>query len=161
MNGDGYATDLIYIPKEKGEVSFTSSADENAFFNFIEQDKYLKSHKGEYAEAYAARAPWVHTFDLRLAQDFSIKAGNSTQTLQVTLDFLNFGNLINSEWGVEKNMYSANNGQILKYEGKNATNVPTFSMIKDNDGNYLSESYSTYYNYNQCWQLQLGLRYFF
>ncbi len=131
------------------------------FFKFIEQDKYLKSHKGEYAEAYAARAPWVHTFDLRLAQDFSIKAGNTTHTLQFTFDFLNFGNLINSEWGVEKNMFSANNGQILKYEGKDAGNVPSFSMVKDDDGNYLSESYSTYYNYNQCWQLQLGIRYIF
>ncbi len=161
MNGDGYATDLIYIPSEKGEIKFVSSADEDAFFKFIEQDKYLKSHKGEYAEAYAARAPWVHTFDLRLAQDFSIRAGSTAHTLQFTLDFLNFGNLLNSEWGVDKNMFKANNGQILKYEGKDASNVPGFSMVKNSDGNYLSESYSTYYNYNQCWQLQVGLRYFF
>ncbi|MFB6342342.1 TonB-dependent receptor domain-containing protein [Saccharicrinis sp. FJH62] len=161
MNGDGYSTDLIYIPKERGEIQFVSQADENAFFNFVDQDKYLKAHQGEYAEAYAARAPWTHRFDLRLAQDFSIKAGSRTHTLQFTFDFLNFGNLINSEWGVTKNMFSANNGQILTYEGVDANNVPSFSMAKDADGNYLTETYSTYYNYNECWQLQVGLRYIF
>lgn len=161
MNGDGYATDLIYIPANKGEINFVSAADEDAFFKFVEQDKYLKKHKGEYAEANAARAPWVHRFDLRFAQDFSLDIGGTRNTLQVSLDFLNFGNLLNSKWGVNKNMFEANNGQILRYEGKDASNVPSFSMVKDSDGNYLSETYSTYYNYNQTWKLQLGVRYFF
>jgi hypothetical protein len=75
MNGDGHATDLIYIPKEKGEINFVSAADEDAFFAFVEQDKYLSRNKGNYAEAYAARAPWTHRFDLRFAQDFSINIG--------------------------------------------------------------------------------------
>ena len=161
MNGDGYATDLIYIPKAKGEIKFVSSADEDAFFNFVEQDKYLKNHKGEYAEAYAARAPWLHRFDLRFLQDFSVDVNGVKNTLQVSLDFLNFGNFINSEWGVVKTMNKSNNGRILKYEGKDASNVPSYSMVKDSDGNYLSETYSTLYNYNQTWRLQLGVRYFF
>ncbi len=161
MNNDGYATDLIYIPAEKGEINFVSAADEDAFFQFVEQDKYLSKHKGEYAEAYSARAPWVHTFDLRFAQDFSLNVGGTRNTLQFSLDFLNFGNLLNSEWGVNKNMFEANNGQILTYEGVDANNVPSFSMVQDDDGTYLSNSYSTYYNYNQTWRLQLGVRYFF
>ncbi len=161
MNGDGYATDLIYIPKERGDIQFVSAADEDAFFAFMEQDSYLSKHKGEYAEAYAARAPWVHTFDLRLAQNFSINAGDTKHTLQLTLDFLNFGNLLNSEWGVSKNMFNSNNGQILTYEGMDASNVPSFSMVQDDDGNYLTETYSTYYNYTQCWYLQIGARYIF
>ncbi len=41
------------------------------------------------------------------------------------------------------------------------SNVPSFSMVTDDDGNYLTESYSTYYNYTQCWQLQIGVRYIF
>jgi hypothetical protein len=161
MNGDGYGTDLIYIPNAKGDIQFVSAADEDAFFNFIEQDSYLKKHKGEYAEAYAARAPWVHSFDLRIAQNFSINTGDTKHTLQLSLDFLNFGNLLNSEWGVSKNMYNSNNGQILNYEGMDAGNVPSFSMVQDDDGNYLTESYSTYYNYTQCWYLQIGARYIF
>ena len=172
MNGDGYATDLIYIPKEKGEINFGTyddvtgdfiydAASEDAFFAFVEQDKYLKKNQGGYAEAYAARAPWVHTFDLRLVQSFSVNAGDTKHTLQLSLDFLNFGNLLNSEWGVSQNMFNSNNGQILNYEGVDANNVPSFSMVQDDDGNYLSETYSTYFNYTQCWQLQIGIRYIF
>ena len=161
MNGDGFATDLIYIPSERGDIQFVSTADEDAFFAFLEQDSYLSKHQGEYAEAYAARAPWVNTFDLRVTQNFSIKAGNTKHTLQLSFDFLNFGNLINSEWGVSKNMFNSNNGQILTYEGVDAGNVPSFSMVTDGDGNFLTETYSTYFNYNQCWQLQLGARYIF
>ena len=161
MNGDGYATNLIYIPKEKGEVRFVSSADEDAFFRFVDQDNYLSRNKGSYAEAYAARAPWTHRFDLRFAQDFSINIAGQRNTLQVSLDILNFGNLLNNEWGVHQNMFAANNGQILRYEGRDDNNVPSFSMATDRDGNYLTESYSTVFNRFQVWRLQLGVRYRF
>jgi len=159
MNGDGYGTDLIYIPEERGEIQFVSSADEEAFFAFVEQDKYLSKHQGEYAEAYAARAPWVHQFDLRIAQNFSINTGEMKHTLQISLDFLNFGNLLNSEWGI--GMYDENDGRILTYEGMDANNVPSFSMATDDDGNYLTETYTTDYDYRNCWYIQLGARYFF
>jgi len=121
----------------------------------------LRKHKGEYAEAYAARAPWVHRFDLRFTQDFSVNISGRKNTLQFTLDFVNFGNLINSEWGVFQTMSSSNNGQILTYEGMDADRTPSFSMVKDADGNYLKETYSTNYNYNQVWRLQIGARYIF
>ncbi len=165
MNGDGYASDLIYIPEAKGDIQFVSQADEDAFFNFMEQDEYLKSHKGQYAEAYKVMAPWVHRFDFRIAQDFSINAGATQHTLQLSVDILNFGNLLNSKWGVSKNMVSANNGQILKYEGTDASNVPGFSMVKIEDAEgamvYPTESFTPYLNYNQTWKLQIGARYFF
>jgi len=160
MNGDGNTNDLIYIPKEKGEISFVSAADENAFFDFIEQDKYLSKHMGEYAEAYSARAPWVNRLDFRFVQDFSIKAGSTTNTLQLSIDVLNAGNLLNSNWGVYKNMAVSNNGAILRYEGRDANNVPSFSMVQV-DGAYPTETYSPYLSINQCWMLQVGLRYIF
>jgi len=165
MNGDGVTADLIYIPKAKGEITFITPQDETAFFAFVEQDNYLSKHKGEYAEANAARAPWVNKIDFRFLQDFSIKAGKTTNTLQVSLDILNFGNLLNSEWGINQNMSSSNYGNILKYEGVDANNVPSFSMvkIKDASGNsvYPTKSYTTYLSYDQCWQFQIGVRYIF
>ncbi len=160
MNGDAVTTDLIYIPKQKGEVSFLTAADENAFFAFMEQDKYLSKHKGEYAEAYAARAPWVSRLDLRLVQDFSVKAGNTRNTLQLSLDLLNAANLINSNWGVYKNMAASNYGAILKSEPRGDSNVPIYSMVKVKDA-YPTKTYDTYLNINQCWMLQVGLRYIF
>lgn len=161
MNGDGIAGDLIYIPSAKGEIKFVTPEDENAFFAFVEQDKYLSKNKGEYAEAYAARAPFVHRFDLRLTQDFSVNVSGRKNTLQFTLDFLNFGNLINNEWGVYKTNSQANSGRILRYEGRDADNVPSFSMAKNSDGDFLTETYSPLFNYSQVWQLQIGVRYIF
>jgi len=160
MNGDGVTNDLIYIPKEKGEVAFLTPADEDAFFAFMAQDKYLSKHKGQYAEAYAARSPWVNRVDFRFVQDFSIKAGSTRNTLQLSLDVLNAGNLLNSKWGVYKNMSVSNNGAILKYEGRDVSNVPRYSMVQVSDA-YPTQTYSTYLDFNQCWRLQIGLRYIF
>jgi hypothetical protein len=162
MNGSGLTgTQMIYIPKAKGEVKFTSQADEDAFFKFMEQDTYLSNNKGKYAEAYAARAPWVHKFDFRFLQDFSVKAGSTRHNLQLSLDILNVGNLLNSTWGVNKNMAASNFGRILKYDGRDASNVPSFSMWKNSAGEYPTKSYDTYLNTGQVWSLQLGLRYIF
>ena len=51
INGDGNKTDLLYIPADDSEINFTSEADRQAFWEFVNQDSYLKNHKGEYAEA--------------------------------------------------------------------------------------------------------------
>lgn len=161
MNGDGVTNDLIYIPKTKDEIKFTSTEDADAFWKFVNQDPYLKKHKGEYAEAYSARAPWVHRFDFRWSRDFFMKIGKTKNTLQLSLDILNIGNLLNSKWGVTKNMSGANGGRILTYKGKDESNTPIFSMYKDSDGNYPTGSFTRNLNYSECWKLQIGLRYVF
>ncbi len=165
MNGDGWGTDLIFIPAQRGDVQFTTQADEDAFFAFMEQDKYLSSHKGQYAEANSARAPWVHNFDFRVTQDFKVKAGKNMNTLQLSIDMLNVGNMLNSEWGISQNMTSANNGKILKYDGKDANNVPSFSMVKITDDSgalvYPTQSYTTNYSFTELWNFQVGLKYIF
>ena len=161
MNGDGINNDLMYIPKDDSEIQFVDDADRTAFWNFVNQDSYLSSHKGEYAEAYAGRAPWVHRFDFRIAQDFSIKAGKSNNTLQISLDFMNVGNMLNHAWGVTKTNTISNGGRILTYEGMDANNRPTFSMWKDGNGNAPTETYSLNRNYNECWSFQVGVRYIF
>ena len=60
MNGDGLAQDLMYIPKTNDDIKFKSDDDRNAFWKYLEQDSYLSRHKGQYAEANAARSPWIH-----------------------------------------------------------------------------------------------------
>jgi hypothetical protein len=92
MNGDGIAADLIYIQKRK-DIKFIDGASEDAFFNFVEQDSYLKANKGKYAEANAALSPWVNSFDLRLLREYYFKVGGRTNTLQFSMDFINVGNI--------------------------------------------------------------------
>ena len=166
MNGDGNKTnDLIYIPATPDEIAFKTTADQAAFWQFVNQDPYLKSHKGQYAEAWAARAPWLNRFDFRLAEDFCFKAGNTTHNFQLSVSIDNVGNLFNSNWGVTRlstyqTDYSGASG-ILKYEGVNENNRPVFSMNKVGDA-YPTESYANFVKTSaECWQILFGLKYFF
>ncbi len=165
MNGDGNATDLIYIPASKDQINFTSPADADAFWTFVNNDKYLSSHKGQYAEAYAGRAPWVHRVDLRIAEDFSFRVGQTRHNFQLSASIDNVGNMINSSWGVQK--LSCYQGELtgtiapLKYEGVNGHNEPVFSMVKVN-GAYPTQNYTQFFkNTAECWQILFSLKYFF
>lgn len=171
MNQDGQSYDLIYIPKTKDELTFvdkngfTAAEQADAFWKFVEQDKYLSNHKGEYAEAYGTKLPWVNRFDLKITEEFKIKAGNTTNTLQISLDILNVANMLNSNWGLIQASSPSNYGKILTYQGKTADNVPTYSMyyMTDSDKNkYLpTESFTNNRVYTNCWQFQIGVRYIF
>ena len=160
LNGDGISNDLMYIPKDDSEIHFTNEADREVFWNFVEQDSYLKNHKGEYADSYAAFAPFVHRFDFRWAHDFNLKIGKTSNKLQLSVDFMNIGNLFNSKWGVEKNMSASNNGQLLKLD-KVDNGTPYFSIYRDAEGNAPTKTWEFNRNYSQCWQMQIGVKYYF
>jgi hypothetical protein len=159
INNDGIATDLIYIPANDSEINFVSEEDRVAFWKFVDQDDYLRNHKGEYAEAFGVRAPWLHRFDFKFAHDIDLKIGNTKHKLQLSCDIMNIGNLLNSEWGVSKSMAPCNNGQFLKV-AKIEKGVPYFEMKKVN-GEYISKTWEPYRSYSNCWSLQVGLKYFF
>ncbi|NEW83545.1 MAG: TonB-dependent receptor [Mariniphaga sp.] len=171
MNKDGVNNDLMYIPATKNEIlfkeganGFTAAQQADALWSFIEQDPYLSKNKGKYAEAYSAKMPWVNRFDLKIAQDFKVKAGKSLNTLQISLDILNFGNLLNNSWGVTQTSSPSNYGKILKYESVDATNTPIYSMYYTTvEGVKVlpTKSFIVYNNQSNCWQLQLGIRYIF
>ena len=159
LNGDKQTTDLMYIPANDSEINFVSEADRLAFWKFVEQDDYLKNHKGEYAGAYDVHTPMVHRFDFRYAHDFTLCVGKTHHKLQLSADIKNIGNLFNSEWGVFKNMDLANGGQILNV-AKVVDGVPYFSMNKVN-GEYPTQTWNYSHSYGQCWQIQLGAKYYF
>ncbi len=161
LDGDGIAADLMYIPRNDSEIHFTSEADRVAFWNYVEQDSYLKNHKGEYAEAYGARAPWVHKFDFRWAHDFTLKLGNTNHKLQLIADVENIGNLIHSSWGVPKNMSASNNGALLKVD-KIVDNTPYFSIYRDKStGEAPTKTWEYNRAYDQAWKIQFGVKYYF
>lgn len=160
MNGDGINNDLIYIPKDDSEIKFKTEDDRKAFWAYVDQDAYLKNHLGQYAEAYSVRAPWTNRFDLKLMEEFQFNVGNAKHSIQLSFDFMNIGNLFNSKWGVQRTNANSFAKGILKYEGVDANNVPTFSMAKMN-GQYVNQSFDYYRTYSQCWQFQIGIKYLF
>ncbi len=162
MNGDGISNDLIYIPAKGESLNFKNPEDATAFEAFIQQDKYLSSHRGQYAESYAARAPWVHQFDLRLMEEFEFNIGKTKHAIQLSFDIMNIGNLLNSSWGVPKvPQQASNNLRVLKYEGMDANKQPVYSMLKNANGEYYSKTYDFSYNNSYCWQMQIGVKYIF
>ena len=107
----------------------------------------------------------VHRVDLRIAEDFAFKIGNTTHSFQLSASIDNVGNMINSSWGIQKlSCYQSSlTGTIapLKYEGINDAGRPYFSMVKVDDA-YPSQNYSKFFSdYGQCWKILFGIKYFF
>ena len=163
MNGDGNAYDLMYIPKDKSEIRFIDSDNEARFWEFVDQDKYLTANKGKYAEAYAVTQPFRHIFDFRYAHDFIVKVGNTRNTLQLSLDVQNVGNLFNSQWGVSKTWSSDvpkdtnGNAKIIKFERIDPDGVPVYSTAVNSGISTWDYSHTL----ANCWYMQIGIKYMF
>ncbi len=165
MNGDGISTDLMYIPNDVNDLKWVSVEDMNAFKAFMDNDPYLSTHKGKYAEAYAGRSPWKHLLDARIAKTFKKTYGKTTHCFELSVNAGNVLNMINSSWGLTKyscygafDTYAVTPLKVDHIEN----NTPVFSMNKV-DGEYPTSTYDRYdeKNANQCWSLMFGLKYSF
>lgn len=165
MNGDGYAYDAVYIPTDaqvkNGDFRFVSDDDRDRFMAFVHKDKYLSKHQGKYAEAYSVYSPWVHRVDFSYKHDFKVKAGKTTNILQLGFDIKNLLNLFNSNWGVMKILNPAigTEAKILKYEGADADGYATFSTPKGVTGN--TKTFTPNHAIGQCWYASIGIKYMF
>lgn len=160
FNGDGYNYDAIYIPNTKDELQFVSEDDRDRFWAYLENDKYLSKHKGEYAEAYSVYSPWVHRLDFHYSHDFKVRIGKTTNTLQLSVDIKNLLNIFNSSWGVSKYMNPLlNSGRILACDHVNAEGVPVFSTSSAVNGSTPTWTYN--HAIGQCWYAQVGIKYMF
>ncbi|MEN8117594.1 MAG: TonB-dependent receptor [Bacteroidota bacterium] len=155
INGDGSAlNDLIYIPtsSEVGQMNFADASMANAYEDFIQQDEYLDSHRGEVMEKYAILSPWRSRWDVRILQDFNFKvAGEKTNTIQLSVDILNFGNMLNSNWGVVQ--LPLNRQAVgITVDG----NAPTYYFDTTQKSTFIDD-----FSLASRWQMQIGLRYIF
>ena len=165
MNGDGYNYDAVYIPTDQ-EVSsnqfrFVSADDAARFMDYVHNDQYMSKHQGQYAEAYSVYSPWVHRVDLSYKHDFSVRIGNSINTLQLSLDIKNLLNLFNSSWGVSKYLNPAigSEARILEYKGNDADGYATFATPAAINGNTQTWTYN--HSIGQCWYASIGIKYLF
>lgn len=158
--------DLLYVPASKDDIHFgtvgddgvavpAADADEQwtALESFINQDSYLSKRKGMYAERNGAMLPWYAQIDLRFMQDFKFKTGKKVNKIQLSFDFINFGNMLNSNWGVYK---LPRTNTPITVQGIDNNGVPYFSFDKN-----LKDSYIQDVSINSKWQMQIGIRYIF
>ena len=155
INGDGSGiNDLLYIPTS-GEISqmqFSGAGQAEAFENYIQQDDYLNDNRGSYAERYGALAPWRGRWDLKILQDYNFKVSESkTNTIQLSIDVLNVGNLLSSDWGLTQ---QPNNVQPIGVDVSGSEPVYTFNPD-------LEETYGYDTGLLNRWQAQFGVRYIF
>ena len=172
LNGEGEnAGNLIYVPNDASEINLIDIVDDvlvvktteeqwNNLNALIKSDDKLNDRRGDYAERNGSRLPFESTFDLRIAQDFYLKAGKQTHTLQVSLDIFNFANLLNKDWGV-KRYISYGAYQLLDFEGymEDGT-TPQFSYDGPDD---VEDIYNIDDSglFSSRWQAQIGVRYIF
>ena len=160
--GDYGSNNLIFIPESKEALdkwtfadygSYTAEAQKNDFWNYINQDDYLKNHKGEYAERGGAVMPWHHQLDFKFNQNFYLNVAGQKNTLQFGVDIKNLANLLNSSWGLYK---TVNNMSLLKYDAKKNA-----YQFQKNGKNVLSKTYTNLTSFNSTYSIQFSIRYIF
>jgi hypothetical protein len=156
---DSAWSDLLYVPASQDEIVLVNDDPDQAWADldaYISENEYLSERRGDYAERNGFRGPFEHIWDVKFLQDISFMAGGKENTLQFSVDFLNFANLINPRWG--NDFFYANDQvtNILSYEGlADDGTTPTFEF-RDPEGDEFSMS-----DFNSRWRIQLGVRYLF
>jgi hypothetical protein len=157
---------MFYVPKANGEdpynlnVKDPSGAMKAAFDQFINNDSYLSSRRGQFTERNGARTPWNNQMDLRLMHDFYLKVGTKTNTIQLTFDIINFSNMLSKNWGVY--YFTPNTINSSVDPGLSILSRTITNGVATVNGSFTTPSakYSID-QFSSRWQAQVGVRYIF
>ncbi|MGI6232962.1 MAG: TonB-dependent receptor [Prevotella sp.] len=144
---------LLYIPTEDEitSMNFASDEDRDNFETWIENNKYAKNHRGQYAKRNSIATPWENHFDLHFTQDFYYLKNRGSK-VSLVVDILNVGNMLNKHWGeVYSGSWNQNVLNVTKvsYDSSTGVATPTFSFIGNNP---------TLSDVESRWHMQVGLR---
>ncbi len=160
--------DLIYIPSEKdlagmiflpnmvNGINYSPQQQKEALENYIQQDHYLATHMGSYAERNGTRAPFTHIIDLRIKHNFRVgKCG-----VQLTCDIFNFTNFLNRNWG-HRYYQPGDNISLIDFAGYTSSTdlTPLYKFNpRTTDVEKWNVSTSTTPAYSSRWTARLGIR---
>ncbi len=175
LNGDGGTNnDLIYIHRSTSEMNFqtfttggvtyTAEQQAAAWDAYINQDPYLSKNRGRYAERNGVFLPMVYRADLSIGQDLFTNVGGRRNTLGVRIDFLNVGNLLNSDWGVGQRLVNAQ-PLIVPTTAQGGPLDPANGQARYRmrvvDGKLMDRSYEYVSGFGDVYQIKIGLNYTF
>jgi len=168
-NDNGFSNDLMYVPKDQNDIKLvaiplktgtnpTYAEDANSQWArldaYINQDKYLSTRRGQYAERNGAEYPWFNRFDVRIMQEVKTIFGQENgNRFQISVDIINFGNLLNKKWGVTKTPLMNN---FLQYKST-VNGTPTYTV---NQG-LGKDTFVDNVGMGSRYQIQVGVRYLF
>jgi len=171
MNGDRISgNELMFIPAKGSDIHFqpltvgtkvyTEAEQQAALDAFINQDNYLSENRGKYAERNSSVLPMLHRFDLSVVQDINLIVKGAKNTLQLRVDILNFGNMLNDKWGVSQRV---TNPSILAYQ-TTVNNEPYYKLAtqtKPDGAVLIKDTFSRNSSVFDVWTAQIGIRYIF
>lgn len=184
-NGDGQTqNDLMYVPKnakDASEILFTgyngnataqasAAAQAQAFEDYISSTPCLNSQRGQIMARNSCRNPWVNEIDISVAQALGKFGGARFQNLQARLDIINFGNMLNKNWGRQAfSDQGSTCGQICSAtvvltQTANALPAGSASPAATAQGVYtFNTAYQTFsaQNASSNYRMQLSLKYSF
>lgn len=177
LNGDGQNNDLLFVPMAASDLTFstltvgtgatariyTAAEQQAAYEKYINNNPYLKSRRGKYAERNGAEFPWLTRVNASLVQEFYFKVGpkEMKNTLQFRLDILNAGNLINDKWGVGN---VSTTTSPLTVASISTSGIPSYRLrtqVVDGQTILLRDSFVKSITIDNVWQAQIGIRYIF
>lgn len=181
LNGDGQnSNDLLFIPRTQSDillrdvttgtgaaavVTYSAAQQWTDLNNFINQDPYLSTHRGQYAERNGAATPFVGRMDLKVLQEFSLRTGKDRHAIQVSLDVFNVLNIFDSSQGNAQTVITGTPVTFVGYDntGTAATGRPVFQFPYLDAANKVARtaSFQPGSAIGNRWQAQLGLRYLF
>ena len=168
VNNDPSAPgNLIYVPASRQELNswnfvdngsvggetYTADMQRNDFWEFINQDDYLKDRKGQYAERGGAKMPWHHQLDFKYLRDMSIQIGKTKHALQLGIDVENVLNFLCKDWGLYRQIKG---NTLLTYNAKNGSY--TYNLV---DGERHLSTDQNYESTASTYRIQFTLRYLF
>jgi len=164
-NGDGLTqNDLFYVPRDQGDITLTGTAqaaDWDRLNNFIVAQKCLREQRGRIMERGSCRNPWQRFLDVRLTKVVPTLSG---QSLQLTADVFNFLNLVNKEWGINRET-SGFEGASLLTMSTTAYDTRGTTTQADDRGVYTVPSVMPALRRavvgSSRWRIQLGGKYIF
>ncbi len=172
VNGEDFSeNDLVYVPRNFQESYLVDRVGEDSDGNeivlataeeqwaeldaFIAGDDYLSERRGGYAERNASRTPFESIFDVRILHDFYLDVNGKTNTLQLSLDIFNFGNMLNKDWG---RRYFVNNDNYRLIEVVSPGPTPEYNFSAPRGNVYQIDNAGVN---SSIWQMQIGVRYIF
>ncbi|MFN3999139.1 carboxypeptidase regulatory-like domain-containing protein [Algoriphagus sp.] len=173
FNNDGINSDLIYVPATdseinfadivvNGQVRFTAAQQRAAFNAFVDNDPHLSTRRGQYAERNGNLIPWLNRFDFRLLQDVYSNIGKRKNTLQLSLDILNVGNMLNSDWGIATGFNNAQNLLVPVSRQQNGPSTFRMTTVTENGELVLPTTpFRDITTISTTWSMQVGIRYIF
>lgn len=89
-----------------------------------------------------------------------IKLTNNEQNkIQLSFDFLNIGNMLNTDWGVPQFAFQRT---PLNYRGTNANGEPMYRLnVIPGTTEFPTETFRPSSSIGDTWRLQVGIRYLF